>query len=159
MGNHAKRSAIAKGLKGRGIGKLYYGNKKVAWTMLGRSWLKELKYKLSYKVGDLVNDCDGLNHIIKSVDSRYRLAVYWDHKGCIVLSVDQFKFEDGRYSCGCLTSPDPALSQEEVESKMKAFLDYWRYPSPYYQKMREAFAAGKHICDERGILLPEFENR
>ena len=77
MGNHATRKKIAKLLKERGLGKLYYGNKNVAHRMLRGSWMQTLLYKLQFKVGDLVNDCDGYNHIITKIMTHYTKSEKW----------------------------------------------------------------------------------
>jgi hypothetical protein len=62
MGNRAKRVKLAKALKEHGFGRLYTGNKRVAWSLLWSSHMEELLLKLRFKNGDVANDCDGLNH-------------------------------------------------------------------------------------------------
>ena len=151
MGNRSKRVLIGKLLKGRGIGRLYYGPKFVAYRALSNYALKELIHKLQFKPGDIVNDCDGLNHRIVKFAGHY----YYDN----VLSLEQAEFDDGRWSCGCPWSPEPAWTRERIEAYV---LDYTKNGPPSYitdrdHKRREAIESGKHICDENGFLLEEFK--
>lgn len=160
MGNRAKRKAIAKLLKEQKLGKLYHGRRFVALRMLDRYWLRQLLYKLQFKVGDIVNDCDAMNHIIKRAITSYRSSEQWlDHgRGARMLDLDQFEFEDGRWSCGCPTSPERPYSKEKIEQIIRDTLaavkpehleDTLKH-SPVYR----AFHEGREICDEKGMLLP-----
>lgn len=173
MGNHAKRKEVARLLKQQGLGKLYRGNSNVARTMLSKGCLNELLFKLKYKAGDLVNDCDGYNHVLVKWlpekrysenwighDSRVNGKYKWiGLKGTSVADLDQFEIEEGRWSCGCPYSPDPPRSREDIE---KDTLRYLSDPNTDWHRdsKREAILlalqAGQHICDESGILLPEF---
>lgn len=177
MGNRAKRAEISRLLRGTGLGRLYRGNKKVAWCMLNEHWLKSLLFKLRFKKGDLVNDCDGMNHILRSWLPGRRSSENWighdtgegdnyewvGHPGTSVIALDQFEIADNHWSCGCPYSPDPPETREEIEKHTLAYLidpdviaGGWA-SEEHCQRQREALQAGRHICDERGILLDEFK--
>lgn len=163
MANHAKRREAARLLKGRGLGKLYRGNKRNAWQLLRADCLDELIYKLQFRPGQLVNDCDGFNHVIRDVvkPSR-RWSKDWLEASseASVLSIDQFELENGSWSCGCPTSPEPAKTQEAIEKDFARWLedaDPQQMSNPVvYERMKKALQEGRHICDEQGKRLPEF---
>jgi hypothetical protein len=168
MSNKAKRAKLAKRLKELGMGKLYKGNKKVAWRMLNSTFLNNMLWKLQFSPGDIVNDCDAANHVIVKWPYSKRTFRQWldiSVKGWVI-EVAQFEDQDGRWSCGCpYQSPEKALSREEVEGHFRKYLNdnelkelgYLEHPR--YKRMSEAFANGQHIADERGILLKEFAYR
>jgi hypothetical protein len=161
MGNRANRVKLAKRLKELGLGKLYSGNKKVAWRRLN---VRQLLRFLQWKPGDVVNDCDGLNHVIVKPIWRRATFSHWYGKPIRGwwFDADQYEFTDGRWSCGCPASPDPPLSREEIETYMQAYVSDAKLREQgwtitvYHEALRQAFAAGEHVCDERGILLPKF---
>lgn len=161
MGNHARRSAVAKIVKAAGLGRLYIGTKREAWRAMSAGYLKELERKLSIRPGDLVNDCDGFNHVVRGRRDDGRLTV--GMKSVSVVEVSQFEFEDGRWSCGCPTSPDPPETREAIEASTLRYLstvgeDEWQYHGKRGRDRLEALRRGEHVCDERGILLPEFSD-
>ena len=67
---------------------------------------------------------------------------------------------------GCSSSPDPALSREEIEKYWLSYSDedieeskkngWW---SERCQMIIDHLRAGGHIHDERGILLPEWKQK
>lgn len=158
MGNRAKRKTIAKLLKQAGSPtRLYRGNKFAAFRSFSRFLLRDLEYKLQFKKGQVVFDCDGVNHrILRPLFYRWRI------KGGFVTALDQFEFEGNRYSCGCNTSPEKAKGPLEIEYGL---LDYYKeqekepdkWPlSKRSQKMKEALRAVCHVVDNAGLLYPQF---
>lgn len=162
MGNRAKRVELARALKSHGLGKLYKGSKQAVFKSLDALTMDRTIRFLQFKPGDLVNDCDAFNHVVKSVR-----ADVWRHKYKIWVNLpDQFEFEDGRWSCGCPGGPAPAWSREQVEAYFKLYTPeiveerkkggWW---SDRSQRMYDRIQAGGHVCDERGICLPEFSDQ
>jgi hypothetical protein len=196
MGNRAKRAALGRLLKEKGIpSRLYRGNKKVAWRRLFADNLDEMIYKLGfYEVGNIVNDCYGPNQKIagwatrpeKENDPYFTVAPpseyfqyefqrwYGDgirksknkswkrrgfHKFAYFLSIPQFAYEDGIWSCGCDTSPEAAKTREEIE---QSWIDISNEDLQAMDENSREFKiycwlkAGGHIHDEDGIMLPEW---
>lgn len=156
-----------------------------SWGFRGKMWTGKLSFNrknfvaksitnlFSYKIGDLVSDCDGFNHIIKGLvdfnlqDQNAIIRLRDGHpKGVRIASwnMPQFLYEDGRYSCGCNASPDRPFSREEIEAYFLSMDDeyiavqtkngWWDESN---QKKVSAVRAGIHICDERGIIYPEYQ--
>lgn len=165
MGNRAKRVKLAKALKEHGFGRLYTGNKRVAWGMLWANHMDELLLKLRFKKGDVANDCDGLNHRVVEWLVERREFHHWRegvHKGW-VFSMSQFIREDGCYSCGCPSGPEPAKTREEIESYFLEVTDehiedlkrqkWW---TELAERRLQALRRGEHVCDEQGTILQEY---
>lgn len=109
-------------------------------------------------------DCSGRNHIVKDFAPRTG-DFRWYSSGGFHLETDvQMEFEDGRYSCGCGSSPEPAISREEIEEAWKSLskeyiedqrrLGWWTERN---DKIHSCLMNGGHYVDERGVLLPEWE--
>lgn len=158
MGNAAKRRELAKLAKTRGLGRLYRGNRRVAVKFFNAHTMAELHFKLQFKTGDIVHDCDGFNHEFLFWDYPTR----WIRGASSMLFVEQAKFADGKLSCGCPYGPSAPMKQSEIEAYMKAY-----YNDPALEKngwlsnetcikRRNALNNNEHICDERGFLLEEF---
>ena len=169
MGNRAKRVKLAKRLKELGMGKLYSGNKKVAWRLLSAYQLNSMLRKLQYAPGDICHDCDGFNHVVVKWVDGIRSFKHWSYTGKYirgwVIDVDQFEKSNGGWSCGCPDGPNPPTSREDIEQYMNAYLNDpklkeqgWVTDNPINVKRRDALNNGEHICDERGILLEDFVN-
>ena len=163
MGNRALRKKVGEAMKAAGYSKKFYsGNKRMGRWYFNARHMHDLIYMLSIKPGTIVNDCDAFNHRVKS--PIHHGLRQWD-RGATVFELDQFEFEDGRYSCGCPGGPMPALTRDEIEQYIReGFTDeavanskrdgWWTVNS---QKMYDALMKeGRHICDEDGIKLPEF---
>jgi hypothetical protein len=167
MGNKAKRVKLAKRLKQLGMGKLYSGNKRVAWRLLCAYQLNSMLRKLQYAPGDICHDCDGFNHVVVKWVEGIRSFKHWSYTGKTnikgwAIDIDQFEKSNGGWSCGCNTSPDPPTSREDIEKYMTAYLNDpklkeqgWTV-SALDDRRRDALNRGEHICDERGILLDEY---
>ncbi len=75
-------------------------------------------------------------------------------------AITEFVFEDGM-SCGC-GLPGKPLSREHIEQRTlkyytKFFKEFKENELMFVQKLVEHLRKGNHICDENGILLPEWE--
>lgn len=159
MGNAAKRRELGKLAKARGLGRLYRGNRRVAVKFFDAHTMAELWFKLQFKSGDLVHDCDGFNHEFLEWVGTTR----WDYGTCSILFLEQAKFTDGKLSCGCPGSPSKQMTREEIEAYMKAYYSDLALQEGGWTldersvKFRQALNSGQHVCDERGIVLPEFK--
>ena len=160
MSSRALRKQVAQALKSAGLSnRLYHGNKRIVYKYYDGQYLRDLLYMLSLKPGMLVNDCDALNHRVKGPINYGFIKWY---KTTYIFQLDQVEFEDGRWSCGCPGGPRPAWTREQIEKYMlltdeeiaRSKADGWW--SDLAQKRQNALRAGQHICDENGILLPEF---
>lgn len=151
MGNRAKRAQLDRALRAQGLGRLYKGNKRKAFMVLNAYTMNEQLTKLSFKPGDIVNDCDAFNHRIKE---------WLPRQFSNVTLVEQFVDEQGQWSCGCGGSPDPAGTREEIEEyfnytkeQVEAQGGWW---TELAQARGEALRRGDHICDENGFVYNEF---
>jgi hypothetical protein len=164
-------------------GKPWYGPKK-----LSRFWFSEpgrremLQRKLSFKVGDLANDCDYFNHRITKIEPQYSFVYKWkgirkshrNRRARFLYDVTLWKpsyfvqFHDSRENdhcfCGCNASPDYPWKRDDIEKALWDTLDYHREQvdegsATWYddqQRMHATLASGGHVCDVDGIMLPEF---
>ena len=161
MGNSSLRRQAAEALKKAGAPKLWKsppGGCGYAGTVhrLRASQLRKIIHLASLKPGDIVFDCDGFNHRIKSFKwSRLWQGSIW---------VNQFEFDDGTWSCGCMV-PELAHTSKQIDTEWLGVLthpehdfedtnDRWK---EVYIKRLEALQAGKSICDHAGFVLPEFQ--
>lgn len=99
-----------------------------------------------------------------TTESKKLILRYLDlDKNTRVVIADRVEFEDGKWSCGCCGSPEPAMTRENIEQYFRNLYSgksmerlkeggWWSESS---QKRKEALDAGRHICDEYGIILPE----
>lgn len=156
MGNRKLRKELTAALKEIGhSGKLYHGSRRIALRALSASRLKEMLRLLSFKPGDLVNDCDGFNHRVKG----HRVNdIVWD-KDTRVIDLHRLVFDDGGWSCGCPYGPDEPWSivnilkfhtfnDEEITEQKR--LGWW---NDKRQAFQDKVRAGGPICDEDGIKL------
>ena len=162
-----KLSAICKKM---GLGRFYKGKGRLVKRDLSGGRLDYLLMLFSIPVGTVVHDCDGFNHVVKGLTGADRWEVcipggrlrrptwYWDD--------NQLEFSDveGRLSCGCPCGIQPARSREDIEKWYRGYLDY-QVPRDPDRKgfiterdilLHQALKEGRHICDERGIMLEEF---
>jgi hypothetical protein len=158
MGNRALRREVVKLMKERHVpGKLYSGHRHSALRGL-RAWsLRQLKSYLSIKPGDVVHDCDGFNHIVRAVEF-YKTTAYTSNSKIVVAA--DVVFEDGRIACNC-SVPKKPRAREEIEAYFRAWyadngLRPWWHELGVDQRRCDALKNGQHICDKRGVLLPEF---
>ena len=81
------------------------------------------------------------------------------HKAGYFLVLPQFAFDDGKWSCGCCSSPEPAKTREEIE---KSWIDITNEQLQEMDENSREFRiycwlkAGGHIHDENGMVLPEW---
>lgn len=164
MGNHAKRRQVALRLKELGLGKLYRGSKVAARKRLSTRTLDDLWRFLCLEPGDVVQDCDGFNHVFKELlPLRFHHSRWASRELGIasvrgwVFHVDQCVFEDGQRSCGC-SPPCLPESREDIEAGMSTFLNdpaHVGWDSPLNEELRKRLNTGEFICDEQGLLLEE----
>lgn len=166
MGNRALRKQLRDTLKAAGFNvKVYHGNKNIAYRGLTASYLRDLIELYSLKPGDLVSDvCGGFNKRVKGfVHPPYH---WWEGRNTEKIGHEtQVEFEDGTYSCGC-NPPIKGRTREELEQAELAFIqeklevikeDGSIELDAISVARDNALKAGRHICDEDGVLLPEFE--
>ncbi len=146
MGNRNLRVQVAKALKAKGYPKLYKKRSKYSYRYLDAAHLKALLWFLQLESGTLVNDCDGFNH---RVESAHVHRISW----LGIMVTGRVKFKDGRYSCGCPSSPVPAWSQKEVEAFHKNFLQ--ERPDLVTPKDKERLIAGLPLSDSDGVRLKD----
>jgi len=159
MGNASLRREVAKLIKKRGFGRLYLpGCKHKARKYYSSYTLRGIRNYLSVSLGDTINDCDGLNHVVKKY--LYRR---WAREDGGVFDADQFEFEDGRRSCGCGLIEEP-FTREKIRNNL---IEYWKsqeetesgrtwlskVPSSAYQKWKRG--EEWEVCDENGFMLPD----
>lgn len=179
MGNRANRKKAQEHLSAWGFkGRLWTGR---------RSWAQKNDIAAAvittfrFRPGDLVNDCDVFNHVIRGFagvkDHRHIMdtnrkdaidALRWHHSSGVSIalwSIPQYLFEDGRLSCGCPAGCESPLTRKEIEGYFLGMTDeyiaeekrlgWWNESS---QKKVDTVRAGRHICDENGILYEEYRS-
>lgn len=170
MGKSAKIRKLNELCRKMGLGRFYKGKGRLVKRDLSHGQLEYLLMLFSVQPGTVVHDCDGFNHIVKGIAGAHRWEVgirykslkhptwYWHD--------DQLEFSDieGQLSCGCTMGIQPARSREDIEKWYRSYLDY-QVPRDPDRKgfitnrhiiMHQALNEGRHICDERGIMLEEF---
>lgn len=131
---------------------------------------------LKVKPGDLLHDCDGFNHRVKSIEF-FRFQVDKTEPTCVagksgvkprgkprwfLYDFDAIR-EDGKAFCGCPSFPEKPASRADIESYWLG----WDCPeglttigdfrmNPAFDTMVKTLREGGHFCDEDGVLLPEF---
>lgn len=163
MSSKYLRTKLAGLLKEHKMGKLYTGRKSNVLRVMPSYLLRQMIYLLTLKPGSLVNDCDGFNHRV-SDDVGHGGLFHYGFRGGSTFHIQQVSFDDGTYSCGCDGSPEAAKSREEIERffgeitqeyiKEQRTLG-WNMDSS--QRMYDTIKNGGHICDENGLILPEFK--
>lgn len=151
------RRQISKLLKELKIpAKLYRGSRFKAFKGCSGTYLRNLLLKLEFsRPGTLVGDCDALNHIVKGFATKRFIFKNWRSAGYVFV-FPQLEYEDGTWSCGCETSPEPPMTREQIETYL---LQRYLNPSPGWplsddqKTLRDTLLRGEHIVDERGVLL------
>lgn len=163
MGNRANRKEIGQLMQRAGLPRRFMRGKKFAAYRLARyANLAELKRKLRFKPGDIVNDCDGFNHRIERWMTNTSRS---NSRSAKVITTFQAKFvsEHGvaRWSCGCPISPSESLSQKEIEDyhdELVSDLEDWIGQGWIERGNRNdpttRRSLGLPICDEHGFRLP-----
>ena len=152
MSSRKLRIQVGKLLKEQGLGRLYKRGTR-PWKSLSSYHLRTLLWKLQFKPGDLVHDCDGFNHILM----RWMPAPADDG----TMSLDQFEKSSSYWSCGCDASPMPAARVEDIRRYWKDFLNDpyvisggWSNDN-YHKELKRRLECDEPITDNQGILLPE----
>jgi hypothetical protein len=170
MGKSAKIRKLNAICKKMGLGRFYKGKGRLVKRDLSNGYLDYLIMLFSIPAGAVVHDCDGFNHVVKGLAgaSKWEVGIpgkiprrptwYWYD--------DQLEFSDikGQLSCGCPMGIQQAKSREDIEKWYRDYLDY-QVPRDPDRKgfitdqdilMHQTLKEGRHICDERGIILDEF---
>ena len=115
---------------------------------------------LELKVGDVIHDCDGWNHVVVKEPHIYK---YRGGFGFMLPWTDfSLDLEGGRCSCGC-SVPVKGYSVEMMKQYVLDGVEYFSSPgsswpaSPGYIKLAQLINDGVEVFDTRGILLPEYE--
>ena len=129
---------------------------------------KLLRWGLSIKPGDIINDCSGFNKIIRSVDPYYKFS----SRGWAIIDVD---YTTEPHGGGCSLTHcgvEPAIPRDVLESEYVkehdervVWMRQWFKGSEekgdkavaIAHKRVEVVRSGGHFLDEQGILPPEFE--
>lgn len=144
------RQEVARLMKEKGLGKLYAKSANQARKGLTTFQMRKLLRILEIKPGDIVNDCDGFNHVIKEIHlethTTYNGINYVEHT---------VVFESGRFSCGCGSEFQPALPPEVIDRYHRAYMhdehlikQGWINPDSW---MFKCWEEGKMVCDENGF--------
>ncbi len=120
----------------------------------------------SFSPGTIVNDCDGFNHVIeKPIIQRFNaekwMATNFKSKGTKVCCIDQFKFTDGKYSCGCPYGPVPAWTVKEIEDfhwidNAEEYFSEQRklgWSTEGMEMLQEKLERGEPICTPEGFKI------
>jgi hypothetical protein len=173
--NAKLRRQLAAKIKSLGLqSKLYRGSKFLFYRRHNGRRMRELLEQLEMSTpGMLVEDCDYFNHVVQGFRpgetfQRHNRAWYDHVQHGYFFEFNQVVFEDGRWSCGC-NAPGlrPPNTREEIERRYLEHFDgkdietdidsFTEKPYDGLTKSRvQTLLGGGHICDDRGILLPEF---
>lgn len=162
MGNRKLRKQCAAIFRKRGWGRLY---RKLSLRQrskyLSPHTCHSIIYLDQFNVGDVVYDYTSNFVITEMPPPRICDMGHWHGRGngWVKFEIEQFKYHNGYLSCGCGWCPSPPLTREHIESfYVKWEASEWGDPNdPTVQKRLAAIQGGQHICDERGVFLPEFE--
>ncbi len=153
MGNHALRKQAALALKKAGAPKLW--SKKHArpglcfYKEVNAARLKKIIRFTSFKPGDILSSCDGMNHVFKHITwRRHWTGLAW---------YNYIEFEDGR-ACDCMI-PGPPHSREDINQFLLDDL-YETFPMKELNefdekdmKYKEDLLSGLGVLDSNGVLL------
>jgi len=150
MGNHALRKQVAQALKEVGGPKLW---KKTKYSKsiyyIKANELRRLLTLTKLKSGDIVSQCDDVNHVFDRVKwGRHWNGLAWYR---------EIFFRDGS-ACGC-DIPSPPRSVEEIN---RLLIDDLNDPFPMRElnmndekdiKFKEDLLSGTGVLDSNGCLL------
>lgn len=152
MGNRKLRQEASKALKELGYGRLYPSGKKRQAHRLRAHTLKRIIFLANLRKGDVVNDCDGFNHILAEDPQVFET---WNG----LPEFEQLLFDDGKLSCGCPYGPDEPWTPEQImqfhhlkddQIAEQKRLGWW---SDKDQALIDRIRQGLPITDEDGIKL------
>jgi len=118
----------------------------------------KLSLARNLKPGSIINTCTGGNSVIQDICPVFRNI---GSRSWVVTDFDITTTDGNDHSwyhcCG------PAQTQQEIEDYFREWnceeghkiIDEYRWD--YMTKMFEALNNGKHICDDNGIIYPEFK--
>lgn len=106
-----------------------------------------LRWALSLKPGNLINDCSGFNVVIKTIEP----VIYSHNKGWYVYDV-RFTTEPIGGSCSLRhCGVDVPLSAEQITKETIEF--YNKCPQYCSKELIYAIEHGLSLCDSRGVRL------
>jgi len=123
------------------------------------------------KIGDVINDCSGYNHVVKEITPKY-LKVGKGHVLCDITFTTDNGGRCSLTSCGVEVN----VSREIIEKRHLEYYETWvkgaggqtwygpedtwtdqtRADMALADRRAETLKSGGHICDEQGFLLEEF---
>lgn len=171
MGNRALRKKAAAALRAGGYPFKLYRGKGFRYQHSANT-LRLIARYAALKVGDVVHDCDGFNHVVANQTESHKFpalffrSLSWElrRKGYVAVCDLQLKWDDtqdtpGCFSCGCYAGFRPAWSREDVEARFVSFWEAYNKTwanEPWQKEAVLVLKSGGHICDERGVLFPEW---
>lgn len=117
---------------------------------------KRIRWALSLKPGDLINDCSAFNVIIRTIEPD--IWVSWRNGWFIYdinFTTEPFGGTCSLRKCG-VTKP---LTPAQIEERLRIFYNNWGEPHGGWRFKTEQdivwerLSKGLPICDERGIKL------
>lgn len=140
---------------------------------VSRSTEKRIKWALSLKPGDLINDCSAFNVVIREINPD----IHYINNGWYIYGV-MFKTEPFGGSCSLnhcgveLPKPRDVLEKDYMDYMSESMMGdgpgtmaYWcggrdskdfKITEKNYLAKLEVIKSGGHFLDERGVLMDEF---
>jgi len=128
--------------------------------------IEALNWALGLKPGDLINDCSGANVVIREINmetNSFGRGYYDTSHGWYAYDVEFVDHKGGSCSLMHCGLEDPK-SREEVEAGLLEWYQSEWMTDPTdtkesltkNQKRIAHLKSGGHVCDERGVILPEW---
>lgn len=147
--------------------KLYKHYHRLKWRkFLPKRQERFLRWALTLKPGDIINDCSGFNRVIREV---YPAHLFNRRDGWAIYDVD---FTTEPHGGGCSLfhcGVQPQQSRDELEKYYLSWIEKqkedllkkgWinKEGMVLIDKRIQIIKSGGHILDENGILLPEYDS-
>lgn len=136
--------------------KLYRGSKLKIYRSQSGIYLKNLLLRLELsRPGTIVGDCGVVNHVVKGFARNHFTNELWRSKGYVFV-FPQLVYEDGTWSCGCESSPEPPRSRSYIETFLQEMYmeEDPGWPLSNHQiRLRDSLLRNEHVVDDRGVLL------
>lgn len=126
--------------------------------MFKRVDLVSMLYLMQFQVGDIVHDYSSNHRVVEIPKPEKKTSQRWwgRGKGFWRNEIDQFRYERGGLSCGCIWHPDVAKTREDLEEAILMWADAkdsFFASDERYVKWAETLRSGNHVMDENGILF------
>jgi len=112
-----------------------------------------LRWALTLKPGDIINDCSGFNVVIREIEPQ----IFFTKSGWYIYDV-RFTTEPHGGSCSLFNcGVEPAFSVKEIEQQFRKFYNEWECGQGGWDFKTEKdqvwmrLSQGLSICDEQGI--------